>query len=175
MTTTAKRAASAPARAPATRLLGLRPEIMAALLPAIAALEDSRTLGHVAAVTVDRVAAYAWNEGRLERCRRLLAEGERAPAVHLSRYWLHGLAFYTVSDGMHRTVAAREAGRQRIRARIGGESWCKPEQHWLLPAAGSQWRLWREVQPGGQVLSQVLSDIESELAAALLKVGVRER
>ena len=111
MTTTAKRAASVPARAPATRLLGLRPEIMAALLPAISALEDSRTLGHVAAVTVDRVAAYAWNEGRLERCRRLLTEGERAPAVHLSRYWLHGLAFYTVSDGMHRTVAAREAGR----------------------------------------------------------------
>ncbi len=162
---------SAPASSPATRLLGFRAEVMARLLPALADLESAKSLGYVAAVAVDRVAAYAWHEGRLARCRQHLAAGEKAPPVHLSRYWLHGQAFYTVSDGMHRTVAAREAGRQRIRAKIGGECWCTPEQHWLSRSTG---RLWREVQPGGHRLTLVMCDIEPELADALLAVGVSD-
>jgi len=157
---------------PGGTLLALRAEVLAALLPALADLDTCQSLNHVAAVAVDRVAAFAWNPGRLERCRRLLAAGEKAPPVHLSRYWLHGQALYTVSDGMHRTVAAREAGRRRIRARIGGECWCAPEQHWLEVASG---RLWRERQPGGRVLTLVMDGIEAELAAALLAVGVHEQ
>jgi len=160
------------ARVPAYALLGLPAEVLAALLPALADLDTCQSLNHVAAVAVDRVAAVAWNERRLEHCRRLLAAGEKAPPVHLSRYWLHGQALYTVSDGNHRTVAAREAGRQRIRARIGGECWCAPEQHWLEVAAG---RLWREVQPGGRVLTLVMDDIWAEVAAAMLAVGVHGR
>lgn len=161
-----------PVSSPATTLLGLRAEVLADLLPLLTVMGDGRELGHYAAVSVNRVLAQAWNDDRLTECRLLLAAGEKAPAVHLSRYWLHGQAFYVVCDGMHRTTAAREAGRQRIWARIDSESWCKPEQHWLEVATG---RLWQEVQPGGQVLSLVRNGVEAELAAALLAVGVHER
>ena len=68
---------------PGGTLLALRAEVLAALLPALADLDTCQSLNHVAAVAVDRVAAFAWNPGRLERCRRLLAAGEKAPPVHL--------------------------------------------------------------------------------------------
>jgi len=154
---------------PATRLLSFRPEVLTRVLGAVTNHERSRTLGHTAAVSVDRVMAWAWKPARLHRCAERLAAGERAPAVHLSRYWLHGEAWYTVSDGHHRTIAARQAGLRRIRAKIGGESWCEPERCWLDTTSG---RLWRAVQPGGQVLSLVMDGIEAELAEALLAVGV---
>lgn len=53
------------ASAPACTLLGLRAEVLAALLPALADLDTCQSLNHVAAVAVDRVAAVAWNERRL--------------------------------------------------------------------------------------------------------------
>lgn len=160
------------ARAPACTLLSLPAEVLAALLPALADLDTYQSLNHVAAVSVDRCVAMAWNADRLERCRRLLAACEKAPPVHLSRYWLHGQALYTVSDGNHRIVAAKEAGRRRIRARIGGQCWCKPAEHWLEVATG---KLWREAQPGGRWLTLVMDGIGAELAAAMLAVGVHER
>jgi len=151
-------------------LLGLPAEVLARLLPALIELGESRDLGHTAAIAVDRVAAWAWNPGRLARAERLLAAGHQAPPITVSRYWLHGEALYTVADGMHRTVAARQAGRQRIRAKITSEIECHPE-HFVIDGASG--RLWRG-QPGEQWLELVLWDIEPELAAALVAVGVRQ-
>ncbi len=151
-------------------LLGLPAEVLARLLPALIELGESHELGHTAAIAVDRVVAWAWNPGRLARAERLLAAGHQAPPITVSRYWLHGEALYNVSDGMHRTMAARQAGRQRIRARITSEIECHPERHLLESANG---KLWLET-PGDQWLKLVMWDIEPELAAALLAVGVRQ-
>ena len=152
-------------------LLGYPAQVLADLLPALAEFEDSRDLGYTRAISVDRVVAWAWNEGRLARATRLLAAGEKAPPIHVSRYWLCGEALYSVADGMHRTIAARQAGRQRIIARIGGEVQCHPERYMLERSTG---RLWREVPPDKRLITLVQSDIGPELAAALVAVGVRE-
>ena len=154
-----------------TTLLGYPAQVLADLLPTLAEIDDSSDLGHAAAISVDRVVAWAWNEGRLERATRLLAAGEKAPPIRVSRYWLHGEALYSVADGMHRTVAARQAGRQRIRAVIGGEVQCHPERYLL---ERSTRRLWREVTPDKRLITLVQWDIGPELAAVLVAVDVRE-
>ena len=84
-----------------------------------------------------KVLAKAWNPQRLERCRRRLAAGEAAPAVHVVGYRIGRTVVYGVSDGMHRTTAAREAGR-RIKARIGGHYLIRPERY--LVTLGWLWR-----------------------------------
>ena len=154
-----------------TTLLGYPAQVLAAVLPHLIELEDSRDVGHTAAISVDRVVAWAWNEGRLERATRLLAAGEKAPPIRVSRYWLHGEALYSVADGMHRTIAARQAGRQRIRAVIGSEVQCHPERYLIELATG---RMWRAPEPGDRWLKMVSCDIAPEVAAALVAVGVRE-
>ena len=154
-----------------TTLLGYPAQVLADLLPALIELGDSRDLGYTRAINVDRVVAWAWNEGRLARAARLLAAGEKAPPIRVSRYWIRGEALYTVADGMHRTIAARQAGRKRITAVIGGEVQCHPERYLLERSTG---RLWREVPPDKRLITLVQSDIGPELAAALVAVGVRE-
>lgn len=109
------------------KLQRMPPALLAGAIVAIADLDTGHTLDHVASVSVERVLAWAWAERRLEECAARLAAGERAPAIRVSRYWLHGLALYTVGDGMHRTVAARQAGRKRISAFVAWESTCRPE------------------------------------------------
>ena len=154
-----------------TTLLGYPAQVLAAVLPHLIELEDSRDVGHTAAISVDRVVAWAWNEGRLARATRLLAAGEKAPPIRVSRYWLHGEALYSVGDGMHRTTAARQAGRKRITAVISGEVQCHPERYLIERSTG---RLWREVPPDKRLITLVQWDIGPELAAALVAVGVRE-
>lgn len=152
------------------RPLDIEPQLMATLLPALCELDDSRMLGHVSSISIAKVMAWAWHSGRLERCRRRLAEGERPPAIAVSRYWLQDQSYYLVGDGHHRTVAAREAGLLRIRARIGSENWCRPEVCWL-----DQTTLWREHEHEqfGRVLKMVFNPVEPSLAEALMSVGVR--
>lgn len=152
-------------------MLNFDPAVMAALLPALAELDDWQPVGHTVSISLARVQAVAWNPGRLARCAARLAAGERAPAIHVSRYWLHGEAYYTLSDGNHRAIAARQAGHKRIRATIGGENWCKPEKYFLDTERAS---LWRSVvhKIYGPVITQVLWDIEPGVQQALLSVGV---
>jgi len=152
-------------------LLRFPAQVLADILPALSELDDSIDVGHTRAISVDRVVAWAWNPGRLARAARLLAAGEKAPPIHVSRHWLCGEALYTVADGMHRTMAARQAGRQRITAVIGGEVQCHPERYMLERSTG---RLWREVPPDKRLITLVQSDIGPEVAAALVAVGVRE-
>lgn len=121
----------------------------------------------VRAISVDKVLAWAWRPDRLLRCAERLADGERAPEIHVNRYLLHGVAYYTVSDGHHRTIAARQAGQRRIRARIGSESVCHPERYWL---DARQRRLWLNE---GQRSRLAASDLSEAVMAALSDAGVQ--
>ena len=79
--------------------------------------------------------------------------------------------WYTVSDGQHRTVAARNAGRKRIRAVVSCETPCHPDRYLLKDG-----RLWRKVQHPtfGDCLQLVPVDIDDELSEALQIVGVQK-
>ena len=96
------------------------------LAGALAALSDSRdwtthsrpTRPH--AIAIARVLSEAWSPDRLERSSERLLNGEKAPPISVVRYRLHGRSWYAVSDGNHRTEAARSTGRTYIRALIGG-------------------------------------------------------
>ena len=72
---------------------------------------------------------------------------------------------------MHRTTAARQAGRKRITAVISGEVQCHPERYLIELATG---RMWRAPEPGDRWLKMTSCDIAPEVAAALVALGVRE-
>jgi hypothetical protein len=91
-----------------------------------------------------RVLAEAWHAGRLARCRERLAAGEQAPAIAVVGFRIGRLALYDVSDGLHRAVAHREAGR-KVKARISGYHRIEPSRYVL--AAGSPVATGRKRRP----------------------------
>lgn len=101
-------------------------------------------LNYIHAISTDRVLAMAWNDFRLQRAIQRLADGEKAPPIHVSRYWLYGEAYYILSDGNHRAIAARNAGHKFIMARISGEATSHLHNCYLEVLAG---RLWRYIGP----------------------------
>ena len=150
----------------------LSPSVLSDVLVLLADLDDARSLPRrTVSIAVERVLAWSWNPGRLERCQRLLAEGEKAPPIHVNRYRLNGLTWYVVSDGRHRTVAAREAGRQRIAAVVGSETDCHPGRY-RLDVAGR--RLWQQHHDDrfGDCLKLAAADLPIETMTALLAAGV---
>jgi hypothetical protein len=113
-----------------------------------------------------RVLAEAWNADRLARCRELLAAGEQAPAISVVGFRINRRGtLYDVSDGNHRTIAAREAGRT-IRARISG-------YYAIVPAAHVLWRdhLWR--RDGGRWRLADLEPLPEDQRAILIALGVK--
>lgn len=148
----------------------IAPNILVDLLHLLSDPDDAHILSRrPVSIPIHRILAMAWNSGRLADCARRLAAGEQAPPVLLSRYRLQGQNWYIVSDGHHRTIAARNAGRKRIRAVVGAETPCRPELYWI----DEEGRLWRRVVGEG-VSVQVRAGIDDDLRAALLAVGVRE-
>ena len=148
------------------------PAVLSDVLVLLADLDDARILPRrTVSIAVERVLAWSWNPGRLERCQRLLAEGEKAPPIHVNRYRVNGLTWYVVSDGRHRTVAAREAGRQRIAAIVGSETECHPHRY-RLDVAGR--RLWQQHHDDrfGDCLKLAADDLTSETMTTLLAAGV---
>ena len=146
------------------------PIVLAVILPMLAELDDAKDLNRKAiSVPIHRILATAWRADRLARCERMLAEGHTPPPVHLVPSKLAGENWYTVSDGHHRTVAARNAGRKRIRAVVGCETPIYPDRYVL-----SDGRLWRKVDDPdwGRCLQLVPVDITPEVAQALVSVGV---
>jgi hypothetical protein len=78
----------------------------------------SRTLQlRAVSISVDKMPAWTWNSGRLDRCRQKLANGKKAPPIHGNRYWLHDTTWYVVSGSRHRrgswAAAHRRCGGQR--------------------------------------------------------------
>ncbi|MGE7157023.1 hypothetical protein ACQKJ1_25180 [Methylorubrum rhodesianum] len=111
------------------------------------------------------ILAEAWVPYRLQRCRDHLAVGRQAPAIAVVGFRLPARrVLYGVSDGLHRTVAHREAGL-KVKARIGG-------YHRVEPAAHVLWKgfLWRRE---GQGLRQI-DEAPDELRPTLLALGVEE-
>lgn len=122
-------------------------------------------------IKVARVVAVAWNLGRLEDCRSRLRAGEKPPAINVSRYRISKKIFYTLSDGNHRTIAARETGHSTIKAQVEGECTVEINQFMLEPAEG---RLWMQVQgqPGTQVMVNHVR-LKPEVVAVLGALGVQ--
>lgn len=90
---------------------------------------------------------------------------------NVNRYQLNGHTWYTVSDGRHRTVAAREAGHKRIAAVVGSETVCHPA-NFRLDVGHRQ--LWQEADDDllGHCLKLAADDLTDEIMDALLSVGV---
>lgn len=93
--------------------------------------EDSyTTLGRNYSIAVSRVIAVAWSPGRLARARRLLDEGSKPPPIVVERYRIKRTSryWYVLTDGNHRTMAARMAGREKIKAHVVGECTLYPDR-----------------------------------------------
>ena len=159
----------------ATDLATSAPAILRDVLVAIADHDGWQDIDRTQAVSIRRVLATAWAPYRLERSAARLAAGERAPAINATRYILNGEGWYIPSDGNHRTVAAREAGKRTIRCRIAGEVVCEPDACYLDVATG---RLWRHVGHGssdGRAVLTLLADgFDGEKGAAALALGVND-
>ena len=115
-----------------------------------------------------RILAKAWHKGRLADCRERLAAGEQAPAISVVGFRIgRGAVLYDVSDGMHRTIAHREAGR-KIKARISGYYRIEPSRYVL-------WRghLWR--QEKNRLYRADLEPVPEKLWQILQVLGVQDR
>jgi hypothetical protein len=96
-----------------------------ALAAALSALADAESWtstrdAPAESVALAHVLSEAWRDDRLERCAALLARRKIAPAIKVIGYRMGGVTWYIPSDGNHRAEAARNAGRLRIRASVGG-------------------------------------------------------
>lgn len=121
--------------------------------------------GVVRQLNPGQVLAEAWRPDRLDRCREHLAAGEQAPAIAVVGFRLRRRrVLYGVSDGMHRTVAHREAGR-KVKARIGGYYLVQPARYALY-----QDHLW--LCEGGRLFAAGLQAIPDDLRPVLLALGV---
>jgi hypothetical protein len=126
-------------------------------------------------VYVDRILCTAWNEGRLKRAKRLLEQGQTPPAIQLAAYKLYEQTWYTVSDGIHRTVSYREAGRKRILAHVAGYEICVPDRFRLVQQLGQTCLIQIVRSENGTVVETLMKEraIAPDLSALLLKIGVR--
>jgi len=107
-----------------------------------------------------------WNPFRLDRARRMLANGDVAPSIVVVGYRLgNGTAIYDCEDGIHRTAAARAAGC-KVKALIKGYYQLRPQA--LVLYKGSLWR------PCPEGLQQV-ADVSADMLPLLHALGVRER
>ena len=125
-------------------------------------------LNRTASISVDKVLAVAWAPYRLDDCVQRLQRGQVPPPIYVSRRWLHGESYYLVLDGNHRTIAAQQLGRTRIKAVIVGENWCRPERYVLDPYRAT---LWCSV-PGESYLTLVMAHLPADDMQWLEDVGV---
>jgi uncharacterized ParB-like nuclease family protein len=115
-----------------------------------------------------RILAQAWHTGRLADCRERLAAGEQAPAISVVGFRIgRSAVLYDVADGMHRTIAHREAG-QKIKARISGYHRIEPSRYVLW-----QDHLWRQEKTG--LHRADLEPVPKDLRHVLRVLGVQDR
>jgi hypothetical protein len=117
-------------------------------------------------VDPQRILAEAWHDGRLAEAKRRLAAGEKAPAIRVVGYrWNSDWTIYDPSDGIHRTIAARDAGR-RVKAKITGYNHIRPQQFVLC-----DFDLWREIDARDRL--EHVDAVSAEEHCALSALGVR--
>ena len=113
-----------------------------------------------------RILARPWSPFRLARASCMLANGDVAPPIKVVGYRIgNGTAIYDCEDGIHRTAAARAAGR-KVKALIKGYYQLRPQA--LVLYKGSLWR------PCPEGLQQV-ADVSADMLPLLHALGVRER
>lgn len=143
-----------------------QPEILSQVLPLISDLNDFIRIDKVQRIAIKRVLAHLWHEGRMKDCLARLESGEKAPPIHVCGYILHDEAWYTVEDGNHRTLAAREAGKTQISAKVGGITVCKPKLYTIYDHI-----LWKHLKDN--IWSQIQTGLSEELEQALIQTGVK--
>ncbi len=108
-----------------------RPKVVERALTLLSSVDDWTTAKVTRWIDPAYVLAEPWSPPRLTDCRELLAAGDDAPAIDVVSYQLgKNAVLYGVTDGMHRTTAAREAGRQ-VRAKIEGYWRVEPARYVL--------------------------------------------
>lgn len=122
--------------------LPLSTDMRIAVLLALSDEADRVILNRRISIPLQQTLASAWSTEKLANCRGLLRAGKTPPPILVTRYMIHSTAWYVVGDGNHRTVAAQEAGKERIDAWVGSEVRCAPERYrvgveeralWLMP------------------------------------------
>lgn len=119
-------------------------------------------------IPVGAVLATAWNPSCLERCRRHLENGSLAPRIRVAEVRRKGQpTLYTVDDGMHRTIAAREADMKMIRAEVTGWITSDPARFFLFQGV-----LYDTVADNPDDFRLVTHRIKPDVIAALIDIGV---
>jgi hypothetical protein len=117
----------------------------------------------------NHVLARPWNGFRLDRARRMLANGDIAPIQVIGYRIGDGTALYECDDGIHRTTAAREAGR-KIKAAIKGYYQLGAARNFII-CRNQLWKP-RPQEPGW--LTHV-ADVTEDTRPVLIALGVVEK
>ncbi len=83
-------------------------------------------------IPVEQVLVAPWHAGRLVECVEKLQAGENPPAIVVVGIQLGEKLYYSISDGNHRTLAARICGRIKIKAEIHGKYVIPPLDRFYL-------------------------------------------
>jgi len=135
---------------------------------------EGRKVGEAKSIPLENVLAVAWNPGRLEQCRRQLAERTTPPRIVVVGLRREGHpTLYAVGDGMHRTVAAKELGKKTIRANVEGFYDCDPAR--FILCRNTLWDTQPEnpASPGSYRSVTHTHRMPQETLDALTDIGVR--
>ena len=116
-------------------------------------------------IQITKIVAEAWSPSRLQDARTLRAAGREPPPVKAVGYALGSSRIYDLSNGNHRTVAAREAGETHISANIAGEWVCDPA---MCKIRG---KTFLKIGPNG-LASYWEDDLPDDLLTELVRLGV---
>lgn len=118
---------------------------------------------------INRILAEAWKPIRLERCRELLREGKRPPPVNATgmRFKLGSrrVTLWSLSDGNHRTIAAKEAGETHVQSKVAGHYAVDPSRCRIMDG-----KLWSPMERPGWM--NLVADLDEKQAAILRYFGV---
>lgn len=132
---------------------------------------------HKQRIPVRQILAEPWHQRRLADCREKLQQNKKPPLVQAFGYELASRLWYILQDGIHRTVAAREARKRTIASICRGYSKCSPEYFRLYRSVeADRWSLLRieEWSQQGQVwITQTCQqNLQPEIAALAYKIGI---
>jgi hypothetical protein len=145
------------------------PELVSVAVCNLSTLDNWTDAGIIRWIDPWRILARPWNPYRLTRARTMLANGDVAPSIDVIGFRIGGeAAIYECDDGIHRTIAARDAGR-KVKARIKGYYQLRPQAFMLYKE-----HLWRPhpSQPG--CWCQVVA-VSADMRPLLHALGVGAR
>lgn len=130
---------------------------------------ECQVVDQIRSILIREVVAQAWNPARLEDCQRRLAAGQVAPPIEAEEYFVGNDRYYLLTDGNHRTIARRIAGKRTIRAIIKGENQTTPERTWIIGQDA-----WRETETVG-CLKLIRRNLSEPERAMLIQLGAQQK